>query len=43
VNDVGFVFFANSMNGLAITQRVLEHLFPGNHPLLDWLDYEQLR
>jgi CubicO group peptidase (beta-lactamase class C family) len=43
VSDVGFVFFANSMNGLAITQRVLEHLFPGAHPLLDWLEYDQLR
>lgn len=42
VNDVGFVFFANSTNGLAVTQRVLDHIFPGDHPLLDWLDYEQL-
>lgn len=42
VNDVGFVFFANSTNGLAITGRILEHIVPGDHPLLDWLDYEQL-
>lgn len=40
--DRGFVFFANSHNGLALTKRVLERLFPGGHPLLGWLRYEQL-
>lgn len=40
--DRGFVFFANSHNGLALTQRLLERLFPGHHPLLRWLRYDQL-
>ena len=38
----GFVFFANGMNGLALTRRILERLFPGPHPLLAWLEYDQL-
>lgn len=42
VADVGFVFFANSANGLTLITRFLEHLFPGPHPLMDWLDYRQL-
>jgi len=41
-SDVGFVFFANSTNGLAITKRVLLRLFPGEHAVLDWLRYDQL-
>ena len=40
--DRGFVFFANAMNGLALTRRILERLFPGAHPLLGWLRYDQL-
>ena len=42
VEGCGFVFFANSTNGLALTRRILEHLFPGDHPLLSWLRYDQL-
>ncbi|MBT8479329.1 MAG: beta-lactamase family protein [Gemmatimonadetes bacterium] len=42
VEDLGFVFFANAMNGLALTRRILERLLPGPHPLLGWLRYDQL-
>lgn len=38
----GFVLFANSTNGLALTRRILQQLFPGDHPVLGWLSYEQL-
>ena len=39
----GFAFFANSTNGLALTSRVLRRLLPRDHPILDWLPYDQLR
>lgn len=40
---VAVAFFANSSNGLALTSRVLRRLLPGEHPVLDWLSYDQLR
>jgi CubicO group peptidase (beta-lactamase class C family) len=42
VQGLGFVFFTNSSNGLALTSSVLGVLFPGPHPLLAWFDYDQL-
>ena len=39
----GVVFFANSTQGLSLTSRILGRLFPGEHPLFDWLDYEQIQ
>ncbi len=41
-SGVGVVYFANSTNGLSILGRVLNRLFPARHPLLDWLEYEQV-
>ncbi len=41
-SGVGVVYFANSTNGLSILSRVLNRLFPARHPLLDWLEYEQV-
>jgi len=38
----GFVYFANSLNGLAIAEDVTRLVFPDDHQYaLDWLDYEK--
>ncbi len=37
----GFVYFANSNNGLAIAEAVTALVFPDHQYALDWLDYEK--
>jgi CubicO group peptidase (beta-lactamase class C family) len=37
----GFVYFANSENGLAIAEAVTALVFPDHQFALDWLDYEK--
>jgi CubicO group peptidase (beta-lactamase class C family) len=37
----GFVYFANSNNGLAIAEAVSALVVPDHQGALDWLDYEQ--
>ncbi len=37
----GFVYFANSTNGLSIAGAVVALLFPDHQYALDWLDYEK--
>lgn len=37
----GFVYFANSSNGLAIAEAVNALIFPDHQYALDWLDYEK--
>jgi len=41
----GVVYFTNSESGLMLTERILDRLFPGEHPLIEYLEsmeYEQL-
>jgi CubicO group peptidase (beta-lactamase class C family) len=37
----GFVYFANSTNGLSIAEAVAALVFPDHQYALDWLDYEK--
>jgi len=37
----GFVYFANSNNGLAIAEAVSSLIFPDHQYALDWLEYEK--
>jgi CubicO group peptidase (beta-lactamase class C family) len=37
----GFVYFANSENGLAVAEAVTALVFPDHQYALDWLDYEK--
>ncbi len=36
----GFVFFANSNNGMLLLDALLSHAVSGSHPAALWLDYE---
>jgi CubicO group peptidase (beta-lactamase class C family) len=37
----GFVYFANSTNGLAVAEALTALIFPDHQYALDWLDYER--
>jgi len=39
----GFVYFTNSENGLSILEKMMQLFYPGEHPLVSWLDYPDYR
>ncbi|MDH3651788.1 MAG: beta-lactamase family protein, partial [Saprospiraceae bacterium] len=38
----GIVYLANSSNGLAIRDQLVEMILPGKHPAHEWVTYEQI-
>ncbi len=42
-SGTGLVYFANSSNGLAIRNQLVEAVLPGVHPAHDWVKYKQIK
>lgn len=39
--EIGFVYFSNSANGLSIGEKITEMIIPGYHPSFRWIGIEQ--